>query len=134
MSLSHDASYWHDATNRDWPTWPEQLPPLDEDEVANAATWADTKRPQLQSEIRARGNRTVYRFRDETPERVVIEVRRADFSRPLVPMSEDDCRRHLASLSNQHHGCSAPSLPLNIRRRKKNLLTRLVDAIIAALP
>ena len=51
-------------------------------------------------------------------------------ARPLPDLPAWDERAHLASLATS----IAPGPPLNLRRRRKNLLTRLMDAIIAALP
>ena len=51
--------------------YPEYAP-LDEDEIANAAHWADTHRPHLADEIRERHTPPVYRFKDETGIRIHI--------------------------------------------------------------
>lgn len=58
--------------------------------------------------------------------------READMlARPLPDLPAWDERAHLAQLATS----IAPGPPLNLcRRRKKNLLTRVMDAIIAALP
>lgn len=51
-------------------------------------------------------------------------------ARPLPDLPAWDERAHLKALATS----IAPGPPLNLRRRRKNLLTRLLDAIIAALP